>query len=66
MGGDLTSGALAYVVIGVQDGTLTFSTLDLLSFEFSVFPAHLGQGSKVGHAPISFVVLLLTQLIPVH
>ena len=32
---------------------------------FMVLQTHLGQGSKIGHAPISFVVLLLVQLIPV-
>ena len=40
VGGDLTPGALAYMVVKVQDGALIFPALDLLSFG-SRFSQHI-------------------------
>ena len=52
-GGDLTPGALTYVFVDVQVGAL-----DPLSFASWFSSTHFSWGSKVGHDPISFVVLL--------
>ena len=60
MGGDLTPGALTYVVVGVQVGALTFPALDPLSFASWFSSTRLSRGSKVGRAPLFFAVLLDT------